>query len=107
MRRKMKGISIKRVVEDRGNGIYVETDMLQKTITIGRGIKRERFAQWEAERLSFLLKRQLDRLRGDYPKEADSDKNEFKTCPNCGEEEICTANFCGNCGCKLSSAKKE
>lgn len=107
MKKKEKGISIKHVVEDRENEIYVETDMLQKTITIGRGIKRERFTQWEAERLSFLLKRQLDRLQGDYPKEAGGDKNEFTICPNCGKEEICAANFCGNCGYKLSSATKE
>lgn len=107
MKGKTNGIFIKRVVDDRGNGIYVETDILQKTITIGRGIKRKRLTQWEAERLSFLLKRQLDRLQGNYPKETARDEAEFLICPNCGKGEKSTANFCENCGCELNGGKKE
>lgn len=107
MKRKMKGISIKRAVEDRDNRIYVETDILLKTITIGRGLQKRCFTQWEAERLEFLLKRQLDRLNGNYPKEAGNDKTELLICPNCGKAAISTVNFCGNCGCELNVAKKE
>lgn len=107
MKRKTNGIFIKRVVDDRDNGIYVETDILQKTITIGRGIKRKRLTQWEAARLSFLLKRQLDRLQGNYPKETARDEDEFLICPHCGITEKSTANFCGNCGCELNGGKKE
>lgn len=101
-----KGISIKRVVEDSNNRIYVQTDILGQTITIGRGIKKRKFTLWEAERLEFLLKRQLDRLQGNYPKGTERDEDEFLICPHCGITEKCTSNFCGNCGCDLSSAKK-
>lgn len=72
---KKKGIVIKRVVEDRDVGIYVETDLLNKTIVIGKGTKRRRFALWEAERLEFLLRRQIDRINGNYPKEGVKEGN--------------------------------
>lgn len=98
-----KEISIKRIVHDKANRIYVETDMLGKTITIGRGIKRRRLDQWEAERLHFLLKRQLDRLNGSYSKEANKEKEEFLFRPKCGKAEMDTSNFCTNCGFRLRS----
>lgn len=96
-----KEISIKRIVHDKANRIYVETDMLGKTITIGRGMKRRRLTQWEAERLHFLLKRQLDRLNGTYPKEANKEKEEFLLCPKCGKAGLDTSNFCAYCGSRL------
>ncbi len=99
-------MDIRHVANDRENGIYVQTDILEQTITIGRGLKKRKFTLWEAERLEFLLKRQLDRLQGNYPKETDRDEDEFLICPHCGITEKCTSNFCGNCGCDLSSAKK-
>lgn len=107
MKRKKNGVSIIHAVNDRANGVYVETDILARTITIRMGLKKRRFTLGEADRLEFLLKRQIDRLLGKYPKEAGSDQTEFLICPNCGKEEKSTANFCGNCGCELSSAKKK
>lgn len=101
-----KEISIKHIVEDRSNNIYVQTDILEQTITIGKGLKKRRFTLWEADRLEYLLKRQLDRLNGNYPKELDGEKDEFLICPHCGITERCTSNFCGNCGYDLSSAQK-
>lgn len=107
MGKKKSEVSIKHIVNDRDAGICVETDVLERTVTIGKGMKRSRFTLWEAERLEFLLKRQIDRLKGDYPKETDREQNELLICPNCGRTERTTANFCGNCGYDLSSVKKE
>ncbi len=104
---KRNEISIRRVVEDRDAGIYVSTDILNKTITIGKGVKRRCLTLWEAERLEFLLKRQIDRLTGDYPMKADRDNDEFMICPHCSRVEKHEAKFCENCGHKLSSAKEE
>lgn len=107
MKRKQNGVSIIHAVNDRANGVYVETDILARTITIRMGLKKRRFTLGEADRLEFLLKRQIDRLLGKYPKEAGSDQTEFLICPNCGKEEKSTANFCGYCGCELNGSKKE
>lgn len=106
MKRKRKEMSIKHVVNDGDAGIYISTDILNKTITIGRGLKRMCLRQWEADRLEFLLKRQMDRLAGDYPKETSMEENEFLICPNCSRPERSTANFCGNCGYDLAVPKK-
>lgn len=62
-----KKFFIKHIVDDRCFGIYFETDLVNKTIVIGKGTKRRRFSLGEAERLEFLLKRQIDRVKGDYP----------------------------------------
>lgn len=107
MKRKTKEMSIKHIVNDGFTGIYFETDILERTITVGRGLRKRRFSLGEAAQFEFLFKRQIDRLLGNYPKETDSDKAEVLICPNCGKTEKSTADFCGNCGCKLSSAKKE
>lgn len=64
-----KELSIKHIVDNRRFGFYIETDLVNNTIVIGKGIKRRCLALWEAERLEFLLKRQIDRIKGDYPKE--------------------------------------
>ncbi len=105
--KKKSEITIKRSVEDRSVGIYVEADILQKTITVGKGMMRRRFTLWEATRLEFLLKRQIDRLTGNYPKETGGEEEEFVVCPSCGGAESSEGKFCSNCGQKLSSAKKE
>lgn len=102
-----KEVVIKHIVDDKSTGFYTATDLLEKTITIGKRTKRMRLSLWEAERLEFLLRRQIDRLKGDYPKKPDREQNEFLICPNCGRVEKSTANFCGNCGNDLSSVKKE
>lgn len=104
MKRKQNGISIIHTVNDRSNGIYVETDILERTITLGRGLQRRCLTLHEATRLERLLKKQIKRINDRWQ---DSQPVEFTICPNCGKEEVCTANFCGNCGCKLSSATKE
>ena len=106
-RRKAKEITIKHVVDDRNAGIYIETDILAKTIKIGRGMKRRRLTLWEAERLEFLLKRQIDRLNGDYPKETGEKQDEVLICTHCGDSILNPKNFCTNCGCELSSAQNE
>lgn len=111
MKRKQNGIAILYSVNDRGCGIYVETNILEKAITFREGLRRRRLTLGEAERLEFLLKRQIDRIndrwQDNHSKEAGSDKAEFQVCHNCGKEERSIANFCGNCGCELNVAKKE
>lgn len=110
MKRKQNGVSILHTVNDRSTGIYVETDILNRTITFREGLRRRRLPLWKAERLEWLLKKQInrinDRWRDNRPKEADNERAEFLICPDCGEAEKSTANFCGNCGCELNGSKK-
>lgn len=59
-------ISIKHIVDYRCLGLYVETDILQKTVTIGKGRKRIHLDIIQVKKLKKLLEKQISRIDSVY-----------------------------------------
>ncbi len=59
-------VSIKHIVDYKCLGIYIETDLLQDTITVGKGKKRIRLNLLQAKKMKELLEKQISRIDAKY-----------------------------------------
>lgn len=68
-RSKKLPVSIKHIVDFRDMGIHMETDILQKEIVIGRGIKKISLNLLQAEQMERLLAKQISKIKDTAEKE--------------------------------------
>ena len=55
-------VSIKHIVDYKCLGIYMETDILQETITVGKGKKRICLNMLQAKKMNELLEKHISKI---------------------------------------------